>query len=196
VSQVIEIAAGYSPRGFRFARRFPQLSYVEGDLAPMALAKRARLDSAGLRADNLDVRPLDALVDQGPESIAAVADGLDRTRGTAVVTEGLLGYLAPAAVAGLWRRVAAVLRWFPRGLYLSDVYLANQLQRSRSARAFRLLLQALVRGRTYAQVSDEASAQSALTDAGFARASLHEPPGKPVVRILEAWTAAHSATPR
>src|SRR5687768_12863247 len=36
VGQVIEIAAGLSARGLRFARRFPQIRYLEADLPAMA----------------------------------------------------------------------------------------------------------------------------------------------------------------
>jgi O-methyltransferase involved in polyketide biosynthesis len=188
VSQVIEIAAGYSGRGFRFARRFPHVTYIEGDLPPIAQAKRAQLDSADLRGPNHDVRALDALADNGPDSLFEAASALDPARGTAVVTEGLLGYLDPAMVTGIWRRIAATLRRFPKGLYVSDVFLAEDLKSSRAARSFRVLLQAFVRGRTYAQAHDGEAAEAALAAAGFARASLRVPVKGAPVRILEART--------
>src|SRR5680860_1088598 len=43
VGQVIEIAAGMSPRGLRFSRLHPDLTYVEADLPAMAARKRAAL---------------------------------------------------------------------------------------------------------------------------------------------------------
>jgi hypothetical protein len=36
IGQVVEIAAGMSPRGFRFAQRYPGLRYIEADLPVMA----------------------------------------------------------------------------------------------------------------------------------------------------------------
>src|SRR5262249_48199361 len=149
----------YSARGFRFARRFPGVKYIEGDLAPIAAAKRERLDAAGLRGPNHDVRALDALADGGTDSLSEAAGALDPRQGTAIVTEGLLGYLDPATVGGIWRRIAAVLARFPRGLYLSDLFLDDELRRSHVARAFRLMLQAFVRGRTYAQAANADAAR-------------------------------------
>src|SRR2546423_1224854 len=43
VGQVLEVAAGMSPRGWRFTERHPELPYVEGDLADMAARQRAAL---------------------------------------------------------------------------------------------------------------------------------------------------------
>src|SRR4051812_17883043 len=45
ISQVIEIAAGMSPRGWRFARRHgSRLTYIETDLPAMAARKRQALE--------------------------------------------------------------------------------------------------------------------------------------------------------
>ena len=188
IGQVIEIAAGYSARGLRFAQRFPHLRYVEGDLAPIAQAKRARLDAAGLRAANHEVRAVDAVADAGPESLAEAAAALDPAQGTAVITEGLLGYLEPATVAGIWRRIAAVLGRFPHGLYLSDLFVARELRRSHTVRVFRLLLETFVRGRTYVQAEDDAAAQKALESAGFRNVSMRVPDPRALVRVVEART--------
>ena len=189
ISQVIEIAAGYSARGLRFARRFPHVTYIEGDLAPIAQAKRARLDAAGLRGANHEVRAVDAVADVGPESLAEVAAALDPAKGTAVITEGLLGYLDPATVAGIWRRIATALGRFPHGLYLSDLFVASELRRSHTTRVFRLLLQAFVRGRTYVQAEDEVAAHKALDSAGFQNVNVRIPDSRAMVRIVEARTA-------
>src|SRR5258706_3280056 len=44
VSQVIEVAAGLSPRGFSFTRQHPELTYIEADLPDMAAHKRRALE--------------------------------------------------------------------------------------------------------------------------------------------------------
>src|SRR5947208_3363595 len=41
VSQVIEIASGLSPRGWRFTQKFPELTYLEADLPAMVSHKRS-----------------------------------------------------------------------------------------------------------------------------------------------------------
>jgi O-methyltransferase involved in polyketide biosynthesis len=46
VGQVIEVAAGLSPRGWRFVSRHPELVYLEGDLPAMAARKRRALWTA------------------------------------------------------------------------------------------------------------------------------------------------------
>ena len=39
VTQILEIASGYSPRGYTLSRKFPQLHYIEADLPHMAKRK-------------------------------------------------------------------------------------------------------------------------------------------------------------
>jgi len=63
VQQVIEIAAGFSGRGWRFTQQHPEWNYLEGDLAPQADEKRRILEGGGLFGPHHRVLPLDALVD-------------------------------------------------------------------------------------------------------------------------------------
>ena len=61
VSQVVEIAAGLSPRGWRFASRYgSDLTYVETDLPGMTRRKEDLLARAGLMGPGHSVRVLDA----------------------------------------------------------------------------------------------------------------------------------------
>src|SRR5437763_604462 len=93
VTQVLEVACGMSPRGWRFTERHPDLVYVEADLPGMAGSKRAALGRIG-RPDTHRVADLDALADDGPLALAAVAEReLDPDQGLAIITEGLLSYL-------------------------------------------------------------------------------------------------------
>ena len=172
VSQVLEIAAGLSPRGWRFARcHGDRLTYVEGDLPEMADLKRGILDRAGA-GDNLRVLDLDALRERGPGSVAAIAETLDPERGLAVITEGLLVYFDRPAVTGLWARIASALRGFAHGLYLADLRLASD-NNGLAERAFVPLLSAFVRGRLHMHFADADDALAALRAAGFAEAVLH-----------------------
>jgi O-methyltransferase involved in polyketide biosynthesis len=166
VAQVIEVACGLSARGWRFSSRYGErIQYVEADLPEMAERKRRALADMGSLSEHHRVVVLDALASAGPESLAGVAAGLDRGRGTAVITEGLLGYLDGGDVLGLWRRVASALTVFPSGLYLSDLHLGAV--QDLPIRAFRLLLSAFVRGSVHLhfQTAEEAVAQ--LRAAGF-----------------------------
>jgi O-methyltransferase involved in polyketide biosynthesis len=196
VSQVIEVAAGLSPRGWRFVNRYEHLVYVEADLPDMAMRKRAALERMGSLGERHRVRAVDALRDDGgPGSLTAETADLDHEHGLAIITEGLLGYLSTDAVKGIWRRFATVLDAFPSGRYISDVHLGGAI--TPQVRAFRVLLSAFVRGRVYLHFDDAAEAEAALLEAGFARAEVDRAedvigsgrdPGAGLAHILEAST--------
>lgn len=198
IGQVIEVAAGLSPRGWDFSRRYgPRLRYIEADLPSMAEIKRRRLLHAHALAPGHEIVGLDALAEQGPQSLAALAARLDPGVGTAIVTEGLLNYFDEAAVRGMWRRFAAALGGFRAGLYLSDLHL-EQENRGVLARRFVGLLSAFVRGRVHLHFDTVERGAQALRSSGFRKAVLHRPEalvalGRPGsgggagVRIIEAW---------
>ena len=171
VGQVIEIAAGMSARGWRFANRYgDRLTYVEADLPAMAARKRRALERIGSLSDTHRVVEIDALRDDGPGSLAELASELDPGVGLAVVTEGLLGYLATDAMLALWRRIAATLQPFPAGRYFSDLHLGSV--QTPAVRFFRQLLAAFVRGQVYLHFDGAEEAEAALRDAGFTGAAV------------------------
>jgi O-methyltransferase involved in polyketide biosynthesis len=168
VGQVIEVAAGLSPRGWRFTQRFPELVYVEGDLPGMVERKREALERMGSLSERHRVVELDALRARGATSVSGVAGGLERGSGLAIITEGLLSYLERDAVDGIWRRFARVLDRFASGRYISDIQVETGM--TPEARAFRLLLSAFVRGRVYIHFATPDDVEAALRKAGFATA--------------------------
>lgn len=201
VRQVIEVAAGLSPRGYHFARRHRGigLRYVEADLPDMAAHKRRLLEGAGLLGEDHRVVVIDALAEDGPSSLAGVAGvHLDPDRGTAIITEGLLGYFDEVAVRGMWKRFARCLRGFPGGLYLSDLNLSGDMAAMRGARIFKFLLETFARGKTHLHFEHPTDAERALRECGFGEARVHDPdefaamvdvPGvgrRHLVRLIEA----------
>jgi len=196
---VIEVAAGLSPRGLSFTRQHPDLRYIEADLPAMAAHKRRALERSGRGRDH-HVVEVDALADDGPASIGALARRhLDPTRGTAIVTEGLISYFSRDHVEGMWRRFAAALRTFPHGVYYSDLNTSGDVSGMHTARAFRRVLQVFARGEVYLHFASPEEASAALVAAGFASATIHRPndlagvdfPGRAkrhVVRVIEART--------
>jgi O-methyltransferase involved in polyketide biosynthesis len=199
VGQVIEVAAGLSPRGWRMSRRHDDLHYIEADLPEMAARKREVLARAAPVGHGHEVVEVDALADDGPTSIASIAGRLDPRRGTAIITEGLLNYFPGEAVAKMWRRFAAALGHFPHGLYLADINLGED-SRDLPTTLFRAALGSFVRGGVYIDFEDEGQARRELRIAGFDFAELHrpgeygdllgplEPAGARRVRIVEART--------
>lgn len=199
VGQVIEIAAGLSPRGWDFMRRYEgRLAYFETDLAAMAATKQNLLEESGLLRPGHSVVELDALADSGPKSLDSIAASLSPKLGTAIITEGLMNYLAPEQARAVWARIAKALRRFPAGLYLTDAYLQSE-NRSLGMAAFGAVLQAFVRGRMHIHFTTEEQAASTMRVAGFASTRLHKAAdleatrqyagiaGADGVRVLESW---------
>lgn len=181
VSQVVEIASGLSPRGWTFARRYgDRLNYVETDLAGMVARKCEVLSGLGSLTDHHRVVEVNALADNGPKSLTALATTLDPAQGTAIITEGLLNYFDEGAVLGMWRRFARVLDGFAHGLYLSDMHLRSDSNRALT-RLFTAGLAAFVRGRVHLHFCDVTEASAALQDSGFHHAVLHLPTDFPAV---------------
>jgi O-methyltransferase involved in polyketide biosynthesis len=174
IGQVVEIACGLSPRGFRFTRAHgASLTYVEADLPAMAARKRALLERVGSASAHHRCEDIDATADDGPASLSAIVAALDPTRGTAIVTEGLLNYFPLSTVTAMWRRFASTLARFPRGRYFADLHTGATTRPTE--RLFAGLLGAFVRGRIHFHFADAAAATVALTAAGFPSAALRRP---------------------
>lgn len=184
VRQVIEIAAGLSARGWRMKQRYgDRLTYIETDLPAMAATKRRLLQDANLLPKGHRVLEVDALTDEGPRSLNAIAATLDPTLGTAVITEGLMNYLDPETAQGVWRRIARALKPFAHGLYLSDLYL-KQEHRSAGVLLFGAVLSAFVRGRMHVHFETPAQAIATMQRSGFKTAAVHEPGSLPQLKDL------------
>lgn len=184
VTQIVEIAAGLSARGWRFRQRYgDRITYIETDLPAMAATKRRLLEQAGLLSERHRVIELDALADSGAQSLAAVARTLDPEQGVAIITEGLMNYLDPDSADGVWRRIAKVLRQFPSGLYLSDLYLTQE-NRNAAMLAFGKILQAFVRGRMFVHFDSPAQARDRMRQAGFKLAEVHRTSALPATRAI------------
>jgi O-methyltransferase involved in polyketide biosynthesis len=172
VSQVIEVAAGLSARGWRFVQRYgDRLTYVETDLPDMADRKRRALERMGSLSEHHRVVAMDALSDSGPDSVQAVAAELDPTAGLAIVTEGLVGYLPQEATERMWHRFADTLSGFTSGRHICHVHLrdVDALQ----VEALSLVMSVFVRGRVRVHYRDAAAVERVLRDAGFAQVEVH-----------------------
>jgi O-methyltransferase involved in polyketide biosynthesis len=197
ITQVVEVAAGLSPRGWRFVERYgDRLTYVEADLPGMAARKRTALERIGSLSDEHRVVELDALAAEGPQSLPAVAAELEPERGLVIITEGLLGYLTTGDVLEIWARFAGVLAGFRAGRYISDIHIGAV--QDATIHAFRVLLSVFVRGRVHLHFGSPHEVVAALEEAGFAGAEVRlaaELAGEPgsnyasrLAHILDAWT--------
>jgi len=121
VEQVVELASGLSPRGFRLTEKYPQISYLETDLPDMA-AHKAQLLNKLNRPTRHGVRSCNILEADGPDSIASVLNELDPTKKVIVITEGLVNYFPLPVIREVWSRLAKNLKRFPDAYYLTDLY--------------------------------------------------------------------------
>lgn len=123
VTQVLEIACGLSPRGWRFSQRYPQLNYVEADLPDMARRKQALLTQvADGSTRQHKVITCNILADGADSLESVIAREFDRSKPLLVVTEGLVNYFNLETISGFWARLHAELAQFPAGIYLTDNY--------------------------------------------------------------------------
>jgi O-methyltransferase involved in polyketide biosynthesis len=184
ITQVIEIAAGLSARGWRMRKRYgDRITYIETDLPAMAATKRELLERAGLLGPKHQIRELDALKDDGPDSLATIAAGLDPKQGTAIITEGLMNYLAPAQADAVWHRIARILKGFAHGQYLADIYFSTE-HRSRAMLAFGAILQVFVRGRMHVHFDSPQAARQRMREAGFKKTDVHRTQDIPATRTI------------
>jgi O-methyltransferase involved in polyketide biosynthesis len=167
IGQVVEVAAGLSPRGWRFRNRYgDRITYVEADLPGMIAHKRRILANLGGETATHRTVEIDALADSGPTSIDAVCKTLDPERGTAIITEGLVNYFDTPTLLGMWKRFATALQNFPASLYLSDLIL-REGNTGPFATGFSWLLSAFVRGKTHMHFDSIDEAERALTQCGM-----------------------------
>ena len=202
VTQVLEVAAGLSPRGLTFSERYPDVVYVEADLEPMVARKRSILDRAGHHAPNHKIVDVDLLASDGPDSLEAVTSTeLDGERPTAIVAEGLLSYFDSRTLVELWPRLVASLHGFPRGRFLANLELGEEAGEWMLVRWFLFGLGRAVAAPARLCFIDEAQARSALKAAGFDQVVLHAPRdllgdarGPLMVRAVEARVAGTANT--
>lgn len=167
-TQVIEIAAGLSPRGSRFVEKYgDRITYIEADL-PGMVAQKKKLLSTRLRAcPNHHIKSIDAFAAHGAHSLEGLASTLDPGQGLVIVTEGLLNYFDRESVEGLWGRVSATLAGFAHGAYLSDIHLQAQ-NSDLLAQAFVAGLGVFVRGRVHLHYENVGNLQLAMESLGMA----------------------------
>lgn len=200
VTQIVEVACGLSPRGLRFHREYgDSIVYIEADLPTMARLKRRQLRHAGSLGDSHRVVAVDALADEGSDSLVELMEALDPQRGTAIITEGLVNYFDQATAEAMFGRFARALAPFPTGLFLTDLYLAGDNDHL-LVRLFSAGLAVFVRGRVHVYYSDADEVVGVMREAGFVtataeRASDHPAAGRAgrdpaasMVRIVRAVT--------
>ena len=176
IGQVIEIACGLSPRGYRFSKKYPDLKYFETDLSGMLNHKKQILERMQYHAPNHFLVEVDALKSSGDNSLQGyLSKMVDKNAGTAIITEGLIGYLNRQQVTQLWKRLATFLNRFSSGLYLSDLHTEDLNNQFFVAKAFKTILGLFVQSEVVFPVKSEQDALTMLAEAGFSYGLTHDP---------------------
>lgn len=119
--QVVELAAGLSSRGYLIKKAHPSIHYVEGDLPSMSAHKAKLLDSLGRQPGHI-TQPCNILDESGSHSIETLLAGLDQTKKTLIITEGLVNYFDLPTIRTVWARMAVAMKDFPQARYITEVY--------------------------------------------------------------------------
>lgn len=114
--QVLEIAAGLSPRGWWFRQHFPQIDYRELDLPDMAATKQAALT----QIDSLSPAMLSA--DLFTEDFQNAFAVFDPQRPLVIISEGLINYFDKKLLQQLLKSIVQYGSPFKALHYLTDIY--------------------------------------------------------------------------
>jgi len=178
-TQVIELACGLSPRGYRFSQchGLRGVRYVEADLPDMASRKRALLSGRIAPSVDHQVVVCDILQRGTSVSLESVfARTLDPARKTLVVTEGLVNYFGLETMSDFWARVATLLRQFPHGRYLTDEYLQLGVGRRQPIiDGYGAALRRLSRSNLSLHFRESDDVRCHLVKCGFDHVELHDP---------------------
>lgn len=177
VGQVMELACGLSPRGFRFKRKHPHVKYLEADLPDMARWKQHLLTEAGLLSDGHQVLTCNILAPEAsPDSLEQIAAAhLDPAVPTAVITEGLIVYFDRSLLDPFWERIGRILS-VSGGCYLTDnVPIHHGGLTGDFMHLWRRVIGLATRGRMHSHFETPGDARRAFQSAGFKDARVHRP---------------------
>lgn len=202
VRQVLEIACGLSPRGYRFRQQYPDLKYVEADLPDMAARKHRLLSAQQCLNDMHRVVPLNIFSSEGVDAMENIADKcFDRSQPLLVITEGLVNYFSLESISPFWQRLQKMLAGYAGGTYLTDNYpLFHDHPFHRTMKTLGGMLGAASRSQVSFHFGSDQEAESHFRELGFASVTVHNPKdfyqqlpipqsrGNPFVRVIEART--------
>jgi O-methyltransferase involved in polyketide biosynthesis len=163
---LVEIAAGFSPRGLVLAREMPDLQVIEIDLPDVIVEKQKRLEKAKIaippnltwKSADLGVQPLAEILDQKQVDI--------------VTAEGLMPYFEHADITRIAGNVHKSLK--PGGVFIADLGFTD-LQGAQEASALVQMFRRYTNS-TPGSVGDEETAYRLFRDAGYEKVELYRMP--------------------
>jgi len=131
-AQVIEFAAGVSPRGLQWSQNSPGTIYFESDL-PQLMVRKAKLIRNSLLNSTADQQQRGLLHCCGidvlsEESIRKALEVIDLDRRITFVTEGLLLYFAEEELGKFLTNIRNILTRYPKAIWISDLVSSEELK--------------------------------------------------------------------
>ncbi len=159
---IVEVAAGFSPRGMEFASERPGIQYIEVDLPDVVEEKQKRLEKAEITPPpNLSWLAADL-------GVTPLAEVLGERKVDVVLAEGLMAYFPHSEVIRIAAHIREVL--VPGGSLLCTVPWREGMQHLRMAvRFFRRLA-----GQHRGIVEDENQARELFESAGYTDVSVYQ----------------------
>lgn len=126
---LVDIAAGFSPRGIELAQAFPDADVLEIDLPDVIQEKRKRLEKARnvLIPANLEWRAADM-------GITPLAEVLQNRRAQAISAEGLTPYFPPDQIVRIIRQIHDNL--IPGGVFACDMAWKEGIRQTQEVASF------------------------------------------------------------
>ncbi|MEE2729505.1 MAG: class I SAM-dependent methyltransferase [Pseudomonadota bacterium] len=176
VTQILEIACGYSPRGYKLSRKYPQLSYVEADLPHMALRKRTLLQQHRGFGPQHQVIACDVFAQGRPLGLDYIfTEVLDPQRPTLIITEGLVNYFSLQDISQVWTQLASLGQVFPKAWYLTDLVPKPDYSGKTLVHAATKMLSLATRASVNLHFNGPADIKQGMLQCGFNDVTVYQP---------------------
>jgi O-methyltransferase involved in polyketide biosynthesis len=120
---LVDVAAGFSPRGLHMAKQYPQAEVIEIDLPEMVAEKQKRLQKG-----KIEIPPNLKWIgtDLGKSNLSDVLEG---RKADLITAEGLTLYLTRTENSRLFKQISSSLK--PGGIMMVEIYFRDKLQHLR-----------------------------------------------------------------
>lgn len=185
---LVDVAAGFSPRGLHMARRYPQAQVIEVDLPDMVAEKKQRLSRGKIEIPS-NLSWIEA--DLGKTTLGEVLEG---RQADFITSEGLTLYLSPEENQRFFQQMQASLK--PGGVFMFEAYFKDKFQTLRQSPNINTVASFVLRmvGNVPGIMPDMNTARQYLSDAGFAHSveypvtdmmdELHHPKPVDIISIV------------
>lgn len=158
---LVDLAAGFSPRGLHLAQNYPQAQVIEIDLPEVVAEKKKRLERGKIAIPpNLSWIGADL-------GTTNLDDALEGRKAQLITSEGLTLYLTPAETSRLFQQASDSLA--PGGVFMAEIYSRvklQQLQKNPNVRTVASFIFRIV-GSVPGMLESSNTAIELLKEAGF-----------------------------